>query len=116
MLRAHCRDYRGLAYEAVGLYLERLPREDFREQPQLEGLLQTLRRSLAVPFQRLPAVVALFLAEAALQLQHPGGPMYVLLNKLLLKRPTFNLEVSFSPRSQFDPTNCKHRDQSNPKS
>lgn len=79
----------------MGLYVECLPREDFREQPQLEGLLQTLRRSLAVPFQRLPAVAALFLAESALQLQHPGGPMYVLLNKLLLKRPAFNLEVGY---------------------
>ena len=84
---------RGCAYEAVGLFAERLPREDFREGPQLEALLQTLRRSIAVPFQRLSSIVALFLAESALQLQHPGGAMYPLLNKLLLMRPTLNFEV-----------------------
>lgn len=77
----------------MGLYAERLSREDFGEQPQLESLLQTLRRTLAVPFQQLPPVAALFLAEAALQLQHPGGAMYALLNKLLLKRPAFDFQV-----------------------
>ena len=85
---------RVLAYEAVGIFTERLPREDFREQPQLESLLQTLRRTLVVPFQELPPVAALFLAEAALQLQHPAGPMYALLNKLLLKRPAFDFQVA----------------------
>ena len=77
----------------MGRFTEQLRGEDFREAPQLGLLLQALRRGVAVPFERLPAVTALFLAEAALQLQHPGAPLFKLLNSFLLKRPALDLQV-----------------------
>ena len=172
-----CRD-RGLAYEAIGVFAQRLPSEDSRAQPQLDALLRGLRRGVRRPFERLPTVssfdgqivialaprvmgrvfiwqrcyrplgrlqsdptacmsgcnlftsvhtlrihlgmqksahclpgqpqlsperlnecllilqvTAVWLADAALQLQHPEGPMYAHLNKLVGKRPALDLQV-----------------------
>ena len=41
-------------------------------------------------------MAAVWLADAALQLQHPEAPMYAHLNKLLNKRPALDLQASFS--------------------
>lgn len=58
-------------------------------------LVTAVRLSVTQPFQRLPAVVAVFLAEAAAALLHPGAPLYPILNKMLLSRPQLNLSVRF---------------------
>lgn len=47
---------RGLAYEAVGVFAQRLHGADSRAQPQLEALLRGLRRGVRAPFERLPTV------------------------------------------------------------
>lgn len=62
--------------------------------PVRSVLLAALRGALTGPFQRLPAVTALFLAEAALVLAHPGAPMYPAVNKYLLRRAVLDLKVS----------------------
>lgn len=62
--------------------------------PVRSVLLAALRGALTGPFQRLPAVTALFLAEAALVLAHPGTPMYPAVNKYLLRRAVLDLKVS----------------------
>lgn len=56
-------------------------------------LLGALRNAVTTPFQRLPAVHALFLAEAALVVMHPGAAMYPPVNKYLLKRAVLDLQV-----------------------
>ncbi|KAK9812620.1 hypothetical protein WJX72_000751 [[Myrmecia] bisecta] len=83
---------RGLAYEALAAALEALDREDFRAQAQMAMLLSCVRLSVTQPFQRLPAVAAVFLAEAAMQLLHPGSAMYPALNKLLLRKPAVDVQ------------------------
>ena len=57
-------------------------------------LLECLRRSLTEPFQKLPAVIATFAAEAVFVLMCPGSAMYSPVNKLLLKGPALNIQVS----------------------
>ena len=84
---------RALAYEAVGLCLAALAATSPKTTQQVQVLLEGLKRSLTQPFQRLPAVIALFAAEAVFVLMAPGSAMYSPVNKLLLKGPVLNLEV-----------------------
>ena len=48
--------HRALAYEAVGIFAQRLQSEQFRAQPQLDALLRGIRRGVKAPFERIPAV------------------------------------------------------------
>lgn len=66
----------------------------YREKAQLVLLLRTLKLSIERPFQRLPTLTALFLAEAACALAHPAADMYPVLNRHLLRRATLDLQVS----------------------
>ena len=54
------------------------------------------RVMLSQRMARRVQVSAVWLADAALQLQHPEAPMYAHLNKLLGKRPALDLQASFS--------------------
>jgi hypothetical protein len=51
-------------------------------------------------------VTAVWLADAALQLQHPDAPMYAHLNKLLSKRPALNLQASICCTIGTEPKSC----------
>lgn len=84
---------RAVAYEAVGLSLAALVATSPKLTQQVQVLLEGLKRSLTQPFQRLPAVIAMFAAEAVFVLMAPGSAMYSPVNKLLLKGPVLNLEV-----------------------
>jgi hypothetical protein len=64
-----------------------------REKAQLGLLVGAARASAGVPFQRLPALPALFLAEAAAALAHPGTPLYAPVNKQLLRGRALDLQV-----------------------
>lgn len=64
-----------------------------REKAQLVLLLRTLRLTIERPFQQLPALSAVFLAEAACALTHPSASLYPALNKLLLRRATLDVRV-----------------------
>ena len=57
-------------------------------------MLESLQRSISHPFQQLPSVIAVFLAESGFVLVFPGAAMYSPINKLLLKRPQISLKVS----------------------
>lgn len=47
------------------------------------------------PFQRLPALTAGFLAEAACALCHPSAAMYPAVNKHLLGRAALDVQVDW---------------------
>ncbi|KAL4434021.1 hypothetical protein ABPG75_000462 [Micractinium tetrahymenae] len=82
---------RAAAYQALALFEAQLTAAaapDFREKQQLSVLLSTLSATITRPFQRLPAVHAVFLAEAALLALHPGAAMYPAVNKQVTRRAT----------------------------
>ena len=56
-------------------------------------LLGAVRGAVTTPFQRLPAVVALFCAEASLAVMYPGAPMYPPINRYLLRKAVVDLQV-----------------------
>ena len=68
---------------------------DFKERAQLLSLLEWVRDARETPFFRLPAVHAVFLAEAALLVSHPSHPMFGPVSKARLK--TVTLDVSLVP-------------------
>ena len=86
--------HRALAYEAVGLFLAALAATSPKLTQQVQVLLAGIKRSLTQPFQQLPAVIATFAAEAVFVLMAPGSAMYSPVNKLLLKEPALNIEVT----------------------
>ena len=104
-LSAVCLECRALAYEAVGLCLAALAASSSKSTQQVQLLLDSIKRSLTHPFQQLPGVIAMFAAEAVYVLMAPGSAMYSPVNKLLLKRPALNIEVSTGPGSDIK---CDH--------
>jgi hypothetical protein len=70
-----------------------------REKAQLALLLRAAKSAVEAPFQRLPMLAALFLAEAACALCHPAAAMYPAVNKHLLSRAALDLQVN--PPSPF---------------
>jgi len=71
------------------------PVGDFKERAQLLSLLEWFRDALETPFSRLPAIHAVFLAEAALLVSHPSHPMFGPMSRAQLK--TVTLDVSLVP-------------------
>lgn len=69
-----------------------------------------MRASAGVPFQRLPALAAVFLAEAAAALAHPSAPLYAPVNKHLLRAPALDLQVGFPSKS--NPHTMRSRERS----
>ncbi|KAL6784124.1 hypothetical protein ACKKBG_A04885 [Auxenochlorella protothecoides x Auxenochlorella symbiontica] len=82
---------RAAAHEAVALACGGLDAEDTRERRQLAVLLGSLRGALERPFARLPALHALFLAEAATAALRPGTKMYGPVCKEVLRAPVLDL-------------------------
>ncbi|BDA47572.1 probable nucleolar pre-ribosomal-associated protein 1 at C-terminar half [Coccomyxa sp. Obi] len=83
---------RGLAYEGLALYADSLESSNFREKAQLQLLMRTVKLSIDRPFQRLAALTALFLAEAACALAHPAAAMYPAVNRHLLRRASLDVQ------------------------
>ncbi|CAL8471989.1 g11531 [Coccomyxa elongata] len=83
---------RGLAYEGLALYADDLESSNFREKAQLQLLMRTVKLSIEHPFQRLAALTALFLAEAACALAHPAAAMYPAINRHLLRRASLDVQ------------------------
>ena len=83
---------RGLAYENVALYQDQLLETDFREKQQIALLLNALRAAIEKPFQRVPSVLAVFMAEAVTLAFNPGTPLYTSVNKYILR----NYALDFS--------------------
>lgn len=110
---------RALAYECLGLLIQQVQPQrsmggvgstgstgtagalstnsasgsDFKERAQLCSLLEWVRDGLSAPFVRLPAVHAVFAAEAALLLGHPAHPMFGPVSKARLKTATLDLSL-----------------------
>lgn len=56
-------------------------------------LMALVKQSMRKPFQRLPALTAVFLAEASCALAQPGCPLFPAINRHLLRRAALDLEV-----------------------
>ena len=67
----------------------------------MQLLLESLKGSLEQPFQRLPSVIAAFAAEACLVLVNPAYALYTPINKLLLRQPELNIQVSLDSGHTF---------------
>lgn len=78
----------------MGLCLAALSASRPKSTQQVQLLLASLKRSLSQPFQQLPGIIATFAAEAVYVFMAPGSAMYSPVNKLLLKQPALNIEVS----------------------
>lgn len=70
-----------------------------REKAQLQLLMRTVKLSIEHPFQRLAALTALFLAEAACALADPAAAMYPAVNRHLLRRASLDVQVDHHLRS-----------------
>ena len=69
---------------------------DYREKAQVGALLAAVQMSAASAFQQFPAISAVYLAETAMVLLQPDGPLYSSINKLLTRTPRLKLQVSTS--------------------
>lgn len=67
---------RALAYTALELFFRNLQSQNnFRAKSQVHVLMRFFRRGVTQRNERLPTVLAMFLAEASLQVLHPEGLM-----------------------------------------
>eukprot|EP00798_Chlamydomonas_sp_ICE-L_P000062 gene62-12882_t len=92
---------RAVAYECLGKLTPLLEGcEKVRERMQLSSLLAHVRNGVTRPFQRLPTVSAVFIAEAAVVLGQPGSPMYTLVNRAVLKKEALSPddEIPLAPK------------------
>ena len=64
-----------------------------REKTQLSVLMGLIRQTVQEPLQRLPALTAVYLAEASCVLTHPGCDLFPAVSRHLLRKPSLNLEV-----------------------
>jgi Nucleolar pre-ribosomal-associated protein 1 len=105
--RAHRAPFRsrGLAYEVLAEYCAALESagERFREAKPLAALLAFVRNGVRRPFQQLPAISAVFAAEAAMQLTRPDGAAYGLISKLLLRKAALDVEVGPADHPSLKP-------------
>ena len=65
----------------------------YREKAQLSVLMALVKGSVSKPYQRLPTLTAVFLAEASCALTQPGCPLFPAINRHLLRRSALDLEV-----------------------
>ena len=64
-----------------------------REKTQLSMLMSLTRQSVKEPLQRLPALTAVYLAEASCALTHPGCELFPAVSRHLLRKPSLDLQV-----------------------
>ena len=65
-----------------------------REKTQLCILMELVRQSVTEPFQHIPALTAVYLAEASFALTQPGSALFPAISRHLLRRPALDLEVT----------------------
>lgn len=56
-------------------------------------LMSLTRQTLQEPLQRLPALTAVYLAEASCALTHPGCELFPAVSRHLLRKPSLDLQV-----------------------
>ena len=56
-------------------------------------LMGLIRQTVQEPLQRLPALTAVYLAEASCLLTHPGCDLFPAVSRHLLRKPSLDLEV-----------------------
>ncbi|XP_021484142.1 nucleolar pre-ribosomal-associated protein 1 isoform X1 [Meriones unguiculatus] len=83
---------RAAAYYVLAAYYSHLEGARFREQSQVLYLLDVVRNGIKTPNMRLPFIVALFIAKAALQILKPEEHMYWKISKFLLSHENLNMD------------------------
>ena len=64
-----------------------------REKKQLSLLMSLTRQTVQEPLQRLPALTAVYLAEASCALTQPGCDLFPAVSRHLLRKPSLDLQV-----------------------
>ncbi|KAI9140641.1 hypothetical protein BKA69DRAFT_1079017 [Paraphysoderma sedebokerense] len=85
---------RRLGYIVLDEYFSLFETSSFREKPQIQLLLNSVKNSIAdrnTP-QRLPSMISTFIAQALSILLKPDHLMYSNINRFLLQRPILDLE------------------------
>lgn len=94
-------EVRRMGYACVGMYFQQLQLQQsqglltgntFRERPQIELLLESLRGAIDRPYQQIPTLIGVFVAESVKILLRPGHAVYPQLNSFLLSRPCLDLQ------------------------
>ncbi|XP_051006192.1 nucleolar pre-ribosomal-associated protein 1 [Acomys russatus] len=83
---------RAAAYYVLAAYYSHLEGARFREQAQVLYLLDVVRDGIKAPNLRLPFIMALFIAKAALQILKPEEHMYWKVSKFLLSHESLNMD------------------------
>ncbi|KAL2944584.1 Nucleolar pre-ribosomal-associated protein 1 [Bienertia sinuspersici] len=84
---------RKLAYEVVSRFKDVLMRcQRKREVTRFKLLLTYLQNGIQEPWQKIPAVLAIFVAEASVVLLDPSHEHYPTISKFLLQSPRVNLK------------------------
>ncbi|XP_034371344.1 nucleolar pre-ribosomal-associated protein 1 [Arvicanthis niloticus] len=83
---------RAAAYYVLAAYYSHLEGARFREQSQVLYLLDVVRSGIRTPNLRLPFLVALFIAKAAVQILKPEEHMYWKISKFLLSHENLNMD------------------------
>ncbi|GAB4859794.1 hypothetical protein Ancab_011274 [Ancistrocladus abbreviatus] len=84
---------RKLAYEVLGRFkdvLEKSQRK--REVMRLRLLLTYVQNGIEEPWQKIPAIIAVFVAEASVILLDSSSDRYAAVSKLLMEYPRMNLK------------------------
>ena len=56
-------------------------------------LMSLIRQTVQEPLQRLPALTAVYLAEASCALTHPGCQLFPAVSRHLMRKPSLDLQV-----------------------
>ncbi|GMH25511.1 hypothetical protein Nepgr_027354 [Nepenthes gracilis] len=101
---------RKLGYEVLGRFrsaLEKCQRKN--EVKRLRLLLICLQNGIEEPWQKLPTIIAIFVAEASIVLLDPSNDHYAAISKLLMRSPRINMKGIPFFRDFFwsDPVNFK---------
>ncbi|XP_021758900.1 uncharacterized protein LOC110723822 [Chenopodium quinoa] len=86
-------EIRKLAYEVVWRFKDALMRcQKKREVTRLKLLLTYLQNGIKEPWQKIPTILAVFVAEASVVLLDPSHEHYPVISKFLLQSPRVNLK------------------------
>ncbi|KAK4430933.1 WUSCHEL-related homeobox 2 [Sesamum alatum] len=87
-------DMRKLGYEALAKFksaLEKCPKK--KDVARLRLLVSYLQNGIEEPWQRIPSIIAVFVAEASLVLLDPSHANYSTISKHLMNSPSVNMKV-----------------------
>ncbi|KAM7519592.1 hypothetical protein LguiB_018554 [Lonicera macranthoides] len=86
-------EIRKLAYEAIGRFKSALEKSQKRKDVmRLRLLLTYLQNGIEEPWQRIPSISSIFVAEASFLLLDPSHDHYLIISKMLVRTPRMNMK------------------------